>query len=104
MHCGADRFVLGLCDGNHCQSGDIGRERGNGRIVVALYRYVLFLATRAHAYLPSCQSVQMSRRTERAGAGWNDKGWTRTGRRRATSLCRCFQVEGTMLCPMYTRS
>ena len=39
MHCDADRFVLGLCDGNHCQSGDIGRERGNGRIVVALYRY-----------------------------------------------------------------
>ena len=43
MRCDADRFVLGLCDGNHCQSGDIGRERGNGRIVVALYRYVLFL-------------------------------------------------------------
>lgn len=31
------RFVLGLCDGNHCESGEAGRDRGNGRIVVALF-------------------------------------------------------------------
>ena len=52
MRCAADRFVLGLCDGNHCQSGDIGRERGNGRIVVALYRCVLLSAMQVHAHLP----------------------------------------------------
>lgn len=34
----ADRFVLGLCDGNHCESGEAGRDRGNGRIVVAHFR------------------------------------------------------------------
>ena len=34
----AARFVLGLCDGNHCESGEAGRDRGNGRIVVALFK------------------------------------------------------------------
>ena len=34
----AARFVLGLCDGNHCESGEAGRDRGNGRIVVSLFK------------------------------------------------------------------
>ena len=34
----AARFVLGLCDGNHCESGQAGRDRGNGRIVVSLFK------------------------------------------------------------------
>lgn len=33
----AARFVLGLCDGNHCESGEAGRDRGNGRIVIAVF-------------------------------------------------------------------
>lgn len=30
--------MLGLCDGNHCESGEAGRDRGNGRIVVSLFK------------------------------------------------------------------
>ncbi len=31
----ADKFLLGLCDGNHCAGGQHGRDRGNGRIIVS---------------------------------------------------------------------
>ncbi len=31
----ADKWLLGLCTGNHCAGGEYGRERGNGRIVVS---------------------------------------------------------------------
>ncbi|GMH77818.1 hypothetical protein TrST_g13883 [Triparma strigata] len=27
-------YLLGLCEGNHCREGKIGKERGNGRVVV----------------------------------------------------------------------
>lgn len=28
-------FLLGLCEGNHCQGGEEGRDKGNGRIIVS---------------------------------------------------------------------
>ena len=31
----ADKWLLGLCTGNHCSGGEYGLERGNGRIVVS---------------------------------------------------------------------
>lgn len=33
--CGAGKWLLGLCLGNHCATGDLGQDRGNGRIVVS---------------------------------------------------------------------
>lgn len=27
-------FILGLCEGNHCGTGKVGKEKGNGRIVI----------------------------------------------------------------------
>lgn len=31
----ADKWLLGLCTGNHCAGDEYGRDRGNGRIVVS---------------------------------------------------------------------
>lgn len=28
-------FLLGLCEGNYCKGGSVGKERGNGRIIVS---------------------------------------------------------------------
>ncbi|BDA43497.1 hypothetical protein COCOBI_04-5090 [Coccomyxa sp. Obi] len=30
-----NKWLLGLCNGNHCSGGEYGRDRGNGRIVVS---------------------------------------------------------------------
>lgn len=33
----AERYLLGLCEGNFCAGGKHGREKGNGRIVRFLH-------------------------------------------------------------------
>ena len=39
MRAAAVQWLLGLCLGNHCATGELGQDRGNGRIVVSTHAH-----------------------------------------------------------------